>query len=156
MRRVLRVLAWGGAGATILLGGLYALGLGLVSLRLESSGAGAGSSVQGAALHALVSMVAREALLPHGAFTLAAWLALARLAPRVDASWTALAASLLACALVTFPLVGFFTFGGWSPRGPGDVVATAALLSASVSAALWLARRIVPGLRPGSFGPSLR
>jgi hypothetical protein len=147
MTRSVRAIAWAGAGALLLLGGLHALARGVVSLRLD-----AGDGVRSAALNALVSMVAREALLPHAAFALAAWLLLSRVAPRVDASWSALAASLVACALATFPLVGFFTFHGWSPRGPLDVLGTAALLSASVGAALWLARRLVPGLRPGAFG----
>ena len=151
-----RALTWGCVSTAILLGGLYALGLGLVTLRLDAGAASAPGGVQSAALHALVSMVAREALLPHAALALLAWLVLARFAPGIDASWSALAASLPACALLTFPVVGVFTFRGWSPAGVGDVVATAALLSGSVAAALWLARRIVPPLRPGAFGAHRR
>jgi len=152
----MRALAWGCVSAAILLGGLYALGVGFVTLRVHSAAAGAGGGIQSAALYALIAMVAREALLPHAALALASWLVLARFAPRVDASWWALAASLPACALLTFPIVGAFTFRGWSPTGAGDVVATAALLSGSVAAALWLGRRSVPALRPGAFGATRR
>ncbi len=147
-----RTLAWGCVSAMILLGGVYALGLGLVTLHLAGGAASAPGGVQSAALQALVWTVAREALLPHAALALLLWLVLARFVPRIDASSWALAASLPACALLVFPIVGAFTFEAWSPSGVGDVVATAALLSGSVGAALWLARRIVPGLRPGAFG----
>jgi hypothetical protein len=134
--------------------GLAALGFGLVSLRL---GAGAGSvdGVERAALLALVETLAREALLPHAALTLAAWCVLVRFAPRIDASWRALGASLLACALLAFPLVGL-AFEAWSPRGAGDVLGTAGLLSVAVCTGLWLGRRLVPGLGPGSFGAAPR
>ena len=151
-----RALAWGCVSAAILLGGLYVLGLGLVTLQLDTGAAGAPGGVQSAALHGLVWTVAREALLPHAALALLLWLVLARFAPRIDASGLALAASLPACALLVFPIVGAFTFRAWSPSGVGDVVATAALPSGSVGAALWLARRIVPGLRPGVFGTNRR
>lgn len=151
-----RALAWGCVSAVILLGGVYALGLGLVTLRLDAGAASAAGGVQSAARHALISVVARDALLPHAALALLAWLALVRFAPRIDASWGALAASLPACSLLVFPIVGAFTFEAWSPGGASDVVATAALLSGSVGAALWLARRIVPALRPGAFGASRR
>jgi hypothetical protein len=133
---------------------LAALGFGLVSLRLEA-GAGSPEGVERAALGALVETLARQALLPHAALTLAAWCGLVRFAPRIDASWRALGASLLACALVAFPLVGL-AFEAWSPRGAGDVLGTAALLSATVCGALWLGRRLVPGLGPGSFGAAPR
>jgi hypothetical protein len=152
MTRFLRALAWAGASAAILLGGLYAFGYGLVSLRLSSESGNPGANVQHAALGALVETLAREALLPHAALTLAAWLVLARLRPRSDASWQALAASLLLCALLAFPIVSAFTFRAWSPSGAGDVLGTAALLSGSVALALWLGRRLVPGLGPGRFG----
>jgi hypothetical protein len=151
MTRSLRALAWACAGAGVLVGGAFALGLGLVGLRLASGATAASPGLQQAALRALVGTVAREALLPHAALTLVGWLVLARLAPRVDASWRALAGSLLACAVLAFPVVGLFTFEAWSPTGPADVVGTASLLSGSVALALWLGRRAVPGLRPGSF-----
>jgi hypothetical protein len=152
MARGVRALAWAGVSGLLLLGGLYALGVGLLTLRLDSGAASASASVQRAALRALFETVAREALLPHAALALLGWLGLARLAPRIDASWGALAASLPACALLVFPIVGAFTFEAWSPAGAGDVAGTALLLSGSVGAALWLGRRLVPGLRPGSFG----
>jgi hypothetical protein len=155
MTRTWRALAWGGASAAILLGGLAALGHGLVTLRVSSGEGGAPGNVQSAALQAVVETVAREALLPHAALTLASWLALAWFAPRVDASRRALALSLPACALLVFPIVGAGTFHAWSPRGAGDVLGTAALLSGAVALALWLGR-LVPGLGPGSFGASRR
>jgi hypothetical protein len=155
MTRTLRALAWACVSAAILLGGLYALGFGLVTLRLAAEGASApGGNVQRAALHALVETLAREALLPHVALTLAAWLGLSRWLPRMDASWGSLAASLPACALLAFPIVGAFTFRAWSPGGVADVAGTAALLSGAVALALWLGRRLVPGLGPGRFGAS--
>lgn len=152
MTRILRALAWAGTSAAILLGGLYALGYGFVSLRLSAEGGGPGAKVQHAALAALVETLAREALLPHAALAFAAWLVLVRLRPRVDASWRALAASLLLCALIAFPPVGAFSFRAWSPSGVGDVLGTAALLSGAVALGLWLGRRLVPGLGPGRFG----
>jgi hypothetical protein len=112
--------------------------------------------MRGAALNALMETLAREALLPHAALTLAGWLLLARWRPRMDASWGSLAASLPACALLAFPVVGAFTFRAWSPGGAGDVAGTAALLSGAVALALWLGRRLVPGLGPGRFGASPR
>jgi hypothetical protein len=150
MPRTLRALAWAVVSTAVLLGGSYGLGLGLVTLRLDAGG----TNVERAALQGLVETVAREALLPHAALTLAAWLALARFLPRVDATWRSLATSLPACALLVFPIVGFFTFRAWSPGGAGDVIGTAALLSGAVSLALWLGRRLVPGLGPGRFGAS--
>jgi hypothetical protein len=153
MTRTLRALAWACASTALLLGGLFALGFGLVTLRPEAGGAvpAAGANVQRAALQGLVETIAREALLPHAALTLAIWLVLARFRPHVDASWRALAQSLPACALLVFPVV-VLTFRAWSPRGAGDVIGTAALLSGAVSLALWLGRRLVPGLGPGRFG----
>lgn len=140
--------------ALLLVAGVAALGFGLVSLRL-GAGAGSADGVERAALLALVETLAREAVLPHAALTLAAWCMLVRFAPRIDASWRALGASLLACALVAFPLVGL-AFEAWSPRGAGDVLGTTALLSGGVCAGLWLGRRLVPGLGPGSFGAAPR
>jgi hypothetical protein len=154
MTRLLRALAWACVSAAILLGGLYALAFGLVTLRLAAGASGAPGAVQGPALNALAETLAREALLPHAALTLAGWLLLARWRPRLDASWGALAASLPACAVLAFPIVGVFTFEAWSPGGAGDVIGTAALLSGAVALALWLGRRIVPGLGPGRFGTS--
>jgi hypothetical protein len=154
MTRTLRALAWAGVSAAILLGGLYALTFGLVTLRVAAGASGAPGNVQRAALNALVETLAREALLPHAALTLAAWLLLSRWRPRMDASWGALAASLPACALLAFPIVGAVTFRAWSPAGAGDVAGTAALLSGAVALALWLGRRLVPGLGPGRFGAS--
>jgi len=155
MAQSVRALAWGVVTVAILLGGLYALALGFVTLRLAGGAGGASAGVQSAALHAVVFTVAREAVLPVAALALLVWLGLARVAPRVDASWRALALSLLGCALVAFPVVGF-TFEAWSPSGVGDVLGTAALLSGSVATALWLARRVTPGLRPGAFAASRR
>jgi hypothetical protein len=151
-----RTLVWACVSVVILLGGLYALGLGAVTLHPASSAASAPGSVQSAALQALIWTVAREAVLPNAALALLLWLVLVRFVPRIDASGWALAASLPACALLVFPIVGAFTFEAWSPSGVGDVAGTAGLLAASVGAALWLARRIVPGLRPGAFGTGRR
>jgi hypothetical protein len=151
MTRTWRALAWGCASAAILVGGLAALGHGLVTLRLAAGGEGTPASVRGAAVQAVVETLAREALLPHVALTLASWLVLAWFAPRVDASRRMLALSLPACALLVFPIVGAGTFAAWTPRGAGDVLGTAALLSGAVALALWLGR-LVPGLGPGSFG----
>lgn len=153
MTRFLRALAWACVSATILIGGLYALAFGLVTLRLAAGTPGRPGDMQRSALNALVETLAREALLPHAALTLAAFLLLARWRPRMDASWGALAASLPACALLAFPIVAF-TFRAWSPAGAGDVAGTAALLSGAVALALWLGRRLVPGLGPGRFGTS--
>ena len=150
-----RTLAWGCVSVAILLGGLYALGLGFVTLHQASSAASA-PGVQSAALRALLWTVAREAVLPNAALALLLWLVLVRFVPRIDASGWALAGSLPACALLVFPIVGAFTFEAWSPSGVGDVAGTAALLATSVGAALWLARRIVPGLRPGAFATRRR
>jgi hypothetical protein len=155
MTRIWRALAWAAVAVAILLGGLFALGFGLVTLRPGAGAPGSGGEVQRAALTALVETVAREALLPHVALTLVGWLVLARVAPRVDASRSALAASLPACALLVFPVVGAFTFEAWSPHGATDVLGTAALLSGGVALGLWLAR-LVPGLGPGVFGASRR
>lgn len=154
MTRFLRALAWACVSAAILLGGLYAFAFGLVTLRVAAGFSSASAGVQRAALHALVGTLAREALLPHAALTLAGWLLLARWRPRLDASWRSLAATLPACALLAFPAVGALTFRAWSPAGAGDVVGTAALLSGAVALALWLGRRLVPGLGPGRFGTS--
>lgn len=153
MTRTLRALAWACVSAAILLGGLYALAFALVTLRLAAGAPGSPGDMQRAALNALIETLAREALLPHAALTLGGWLLLARWRPRMDASWSSLAASLPVCALLAFPVVGL-TFRAWSPAGPGDVVGTAALLSGAVALALWLGRRVVPGLGPGRFGAS--
>jgi hypothetical protein len=150
MVRGVRAFAWACASAAILLAGLWALVFGTAALGPAGDAAGR-DAVQRAALTALCGTLAREALLPQAALALAAWLALARLRPRADASWGALAASLFACALLAFAPVGAFTFQAWSPRGAGDVVATAALLSGAVALGLWLGRRLVPGLGPGCF-----
>jgi hypothetical protein len=155
MTRTWRALAWGGASALILLGGLAGLAHGLVGLRLAAGGESAPANVRGAAVQAVVETLAREALLPHAALTLASWLVLAWFAPRIDASRRALALSLSACALLVFPIVGAGTFEAWTPRGAGDVLGTAALLSGAVALALWLGR-LVPGLGPGSFGAAPR
>jgi hypothetical protein len=155
MTRTWRALAWGCASAVILLAGLAALGHGLVTLRLAAGGESAPGNIRSAAVQAVVETLAREALLPHAALTLAGWLVLVWFAPRVDASRRALALSLPACALLAFPIVGAGTFHAWSPRGAGDVLGTAALLSGAVALALWLAR-LVPGLGPGSFGAARR
>ena len=154
MTRILRALAWACASAAILLGGLYALAFGLVTLQLDAGASSAPGNMERPALNALVETLAREALLPHAALTLAAWLLLAHWRPRMDASWGSLAASLPACALLAFPVVGAFTFRAWSPGGVGDVAGTALLLSGAVALALWLGRRLVPGLGPGRFGTS--
>jgi hypothetical protein len=155
MTRTWRALAWGCASAGFLLGGLAALGHGLVTLRLAGNGDGAPANVRGAAVQAVIETLAREALLPHVALTLASWLVLVWFAPRVDASRRALALSLPACALLVFPIVGALTFEAWTPRGVGDVLGTAALLSGAVALALWLGR-LVPGLGPGRFGAARR
>jgi hypothetical protein len=151
MTRFLRALAWASISAAILVGGLYALGFGLVTLR-AAGGVASQPNVQRAALAAVVTTLAREALLPHAALTFVAWLVLASRVPRVDASWRALAASLAACALLAFPIIGAFTFEAWTPGGAADVIGTAALLSAAVGLGLWLGRRLVPGLGLGCFG----
>jgi len=151
----LRVLAWAGASAALLAGGFYAVGAGLVAFASHRAATTPGD-VQIQALHALYFAVLREALLPHWLLTLATWLVLARLVPRLEGGWRSLGPCLAAVAALWFPAVGFVLFTAWKPGRPLDVANTWLVMSGSVAAALLLPRLVLPPLAPGALARPLR
>ncbi len=148
----LRALAWPAIGGAALALGLALLGLGALALGSLRTGVWP-THLQRAAWGALFEAVLRQALLPHVLLTAAGWLALVRVAPRLDRSWRTLVPGLLALAGAAFPIVAR-GFSVWSPASAADVVSTALLLSASAAAALLLPRALVRALGPGAFARS--
>jgi hypothetical protein len=134
-----RALLWAVTSAVLLLLGLFGLGLGVAR--------GLSSGVAGLVFRA----IAQQALLPLWIAALASWLVLARVAPGVERSWGRLALGLAAIAALWFPLVGQYSFQIWQPTSARDYVLTWLLVSGGVAAALLLARRAFPALRPGAF-----
>jgi len=152
---LLRALAWAGASAALLAGGFYAVGAALVAVASHHAGTSPGE-IQIAGLHALFFAVLREALLPHWLLTLATWLVLARLVPRLEGAWRSLGPSLAAVAALWFPAVGIVFFRAWKPTSAADVANTWLLMTASVAAALLLPRLVLHPLAPGALARPMR
>ena len=158
MTRTLRALAWACVSAAILLGGLYALGFGLVTLRLAAEGASApGGNVQRAALHALVETLAREALLPHVALDARGSGSCSRAGcrawtPRGGRSRRACRPARCSRSRSSAPSRSRPGLPAASPTWPARPRSS----RARCALALWLGRRLVPGLGPGRFGASAR
>jgi len=139
MLRIARALLWAAVSALLLVGGLLALGL-LVARGLSSGVAGL-----------FFRVILQQALLPLWLAALASWLVVAHVAPTAERSWGRLALGLALVAALWFPLVGEYAFRVWQPQSARDYFGTWLLVAGGVAAALWLARRIVPWLRPGVF-----
>lgn len=139
MVRITRALLWAAVSALLLVGGLLALGL-LVARSLSSGVAGL-----------FFRVILQQALLPLWLAALASWLVLAHVAPAVERSWGRIALGLAAVSALWFPPLGEYAFRVWQPTSARDYVATWLLVAGGVAAALWLARRVAPGLGPGAF-----
>jgi len=147
---LLRTLAWALASGLLLAGGLYAVGAALVVVGNARAGTSLGD-VQLAALHAVFLAVLWEALFPHWLLSLASWLVLARLMPRLEGAWRFLGPCVAGVAALWFPVVGFLSFRAWTPTSAADVANTWLLMTAGTAAALLLPRRLLPPLAPGAF-----
>jgi hypothetical protein len=99
----------------------------------------------------LLRGVLLTALLPQMVLALGIWLCVARVAPSLESSWKGLLGGVPATAALAFVPVGLFGFAMWEPQSWMDVVNTWLLVSAGSSAALLLARRALPALRPGAM-----
>jgi hypothetical protein len=152
---LLRALAWAGVSASLLAGGFYAVGAVLVAIGSHRAEASLGE-VQIAGLHALFFAVLREALLPHWLLTLATWLVLARLLPRLEGAWRFLGPSLFAVAALWFPAVGFGLFSAWKPASTLDVANTWLLMTAAIGVSLLLPRVVLRSLAPGALARPMR
>ena len=152
---LLRALAWAGVSASLLAGGFYAAGVAFVAIGSHRAGTSPGE-VQIAGLHALFFAVLREALLPHWLLTLATWLVLARLLPRLEGAWCFLGPSLLAVAALWFPAVGFGLFRAWKPTSALDVANTWLLMTAAIAVSLLLPRVVLRSLAPGALARPMR
>lgn len=139
MTRLAFALLWAATSALLLVAGLFGLGL-LVARGLSSGVAGL-----------FFRVIVQQALLPLWLAALASWLVLARVAPGLERSWGRLALGLCGVAALWFPLVGEYSFRIWQPTSARDYLGTWLLVSGGVAAALLLARRAFPALRPGAF-----
>ncbi|MEX2209177.1 MAG: hypothetical protein WEF50_23415 [Myxococcota bacterium] len=99
----------------------------------------------------LATTVLEQALVPLWAATLASWLVLLRIAPRLDGAWPTLALGIAALAALWFAPVGVYCFEAWTPTSGRDVAATLALCAGGVSAALLLPRWAFGCLAPGAL-----
>jgi hypothetical protein len=148
-----RSLAWLAASSALLVGGFLGLAAGLVAIGMIRAGSEA-SSLQAVVWRLLAQRIVLEALLPHLLLTLAGWLLLVRLAPSLERSWRGLLGGLPLLAVLSFPVVGEFSFHLWTPTSPADYVNTLLLTSGGVSLSLLLPRRVIRRLRPGGFARS--
>jgi hypothetical protein len=152
---LLRALAWAGVSASLLAGGLYSVGAAFVAIGSHRAGTSPGE-IQMAGLHALFFAVLREALLPHCLLTLATWLVLARLLPRLEGAWRFLGPSLAVVAALWFPAVGFGLFRAWKPTSALDVANTWLLMTAAIATSLLLPRVVLRPLAPGALARPMR
>lgn len=150
-RWLARALAWA-LGSGLLLTGGFALLVLLVAARLALHADTMPGPLQRHAWLTLTTTLLEQALLPLWAATLASYLALARLAPRLDRAWRTLAPGVAVLAALWFAPVGAFRFSVWHPTRIGDVIGTLALCAGGVSAALLLPR-LCRSLAPGTFAP---
>jgi len=99
----------------------------------------------------LATTVLEQALVPLWGATLASWLAVVRIAPRLDGEWRTLALGIAGLAALWFAPVGAFCFEAWTPSSARDIAATLALCAGGVSAALLLPRWAFGFLAPGAL-----
>jgi len=144
-------LAWTLGSGLLLTGGFAVLVVGL-AVRLSAQAGTAPGPLQRQAWLAVATTVLAQALLPLWAATLASWLALARVVPRMDRGWRTLAPGVALLASLWFAPVGAYGFSVWQPTGARDVVGTLVLCAGGVSAALLLPR-LSRHLAPGTFAP---
>jgi hypothetical protein len=144
----LALLCWAAAAALVLLAAALASGLTLGAVRVAGGEIG---EVQRAVWLSLARVVGTRALAPLALGTVVAWWAMAGRWPALDASWRALAPGTAAVAVLLFPPVGAWVFTAWGPASARDYLGTWALVAGGVTAALLLARAVVPGLGPGAL-----
>ena len=149
-RRLVLGLLWSGVAAGLVLAfAVLAAGVALAGFALAGIELG---DVQRTLWAAIAKAVGATALAPLGAFTLVAWWILAAARPGLDASWRSLALGVTGLAALGFPPVGAWSFTIWQAETALDYAGTWLAVAGGVSAALLLARRLVPALAPGAFG----
>ncbi|MBW2447275.1 MAG: hypothetical protein JRG83_15260 [Deltaproteobacteria bacterium] len=152
-RRLGLALLWSAVTTGLVVGFAAALaGLALAGLAIAGIELG---EVQRAVWLAIARSVATTALAPLGVFTLVAWWILTAVRPAFDATWRSILVGTFGLAALGFPPVGAGSFTIWKAETPFDYGATWLLVAGGVTAALVLARRVVPVLGPGAFGARL-
>lgn len=149
-RWLLDLLTWALSSILLLGVGLAALAIALVAWGAAHTGHLPGD-VQRQAWLLLARTLFEQALLPLWAATLASWLAIVRLAPRLDRGWHTLAPGVASIAALWFAPVGAYSFRVWTPVDLRDVLGTLALCAGGVSAALLIPRLALRRLAPGVF-----
>jgi hypothetical protein len=144
---VARAVGWAAAAGLLLAGGLLAVGW--LLLAIQGPGYSGLGDVQQLAFKALYRAILLQALLPQACAALVLWLGFTAFVPALDATWKRLAPGLAVAAALCFPIAAR-GFAIWNPTGARDVVATFALLTASVALAL-LIPRTFPSLGTGVF-----
>jgi hypothetical protein len=145
-----RVFAWATLSIVVLGAGFVSLVAALASVGYLRTGNFPGE-LQRHAWFSVMTAVFMQALAPLWGATLLSWLALVRVAPRLDASWRTLALGIAGLAAVWFAPVGAYCFQIWTPGSARDVVGTLALCAGGVSAALLLPRAALRALAPGAL-----
>lgn len=145
-----RVLAWSLLSALLLVVGFGLLVAGIIAWGVLRTGNFPGE-LQRHAWLSLATIVFEQALAPLWLGTLASWLAVLRIAPRLDASWRTLGLGTAVLAALWFAPVGAWCFDAWTPSSARDVAATLVLCAGGVSAALLLPRWAWRWLAPGEL-----
>ena len=148
--RLRRALAWALLSGVVLVAGLVAIAAAFIAVGYLRTGNFPGD-LQWSAWFTVLRTVLAQALAPLWGATLVSWLALVRVAPRLDASWHTLAFGVVSVAALWFAPVGAWWFDAWTPTSGRDVLATLALCAGGVSAALLLPRFALRALAPGAL-----
>lgn len=150
-RLALRAGSWALASGTLLVAGFILLAGALTIVSLARTGVWRLSTLQLGIGRLLLERVLVEGLLPHLMVTLATWLAAARLAPALDATWGRVVAGTALAAAVWFPVIGHYCFLSWTPETASDYANTLLLMTGGVTLAMLLPRGLARSLRPGCF-----
>jgi hypothetical protein len=136
--------------AVVLTAGFATLVAGIVAWGYWRTGHFPGE-LQRHAWFSLATTVLAQALVPLWAATLASWLAVLSIAPRLDRDWRTLGLGIAGLAALWFAPVGAYCFDAWTPSSARDVAGTLALCAGGVSAALLLPRWAWRWLAPGAL-----
>ena len=147
LKRSARGLVWGLAGfATLLVGVAFLGSAGWGALTAAGRELG---TTQREIWILLAKAILFSALTPTLVLTVLVWLPLTHFRPGLERGWRGLLVGIPVVAALAFVPVGEWVFTLWTPNTVFDYVATVFLIGGGVAIALWIPRRVVPGLGPG-------